>query len=87
MDSTMGYFPAKYDIKSPNHVVLKIGKGKWPDYMDNAVLQRTPAMYHQGGAPILEKYLVNPKIKVTPLRVPPRNEYDDIACEWDLKLE
>jgi hypothetical protein len=31
--------------------------------------------------------LVNPKITVTPLRVPPRNEYDDVDCEWDLKLE
>lgn len=87
MDSTMGYFPAKYDIKNPNHVVMSIGKGKLPVYLENAVLQRTPPMYHQGGAPILEKYLVNPKIKVTPLRVPARNEYDEINCEWDLKLE
>jgi hypothetical protein len=87
MDSTMGFFPAKYDVKSPNHVVMKIGKGKWPAYMENAMLQRTPPMYHDGGKPILEKYLVNPKIKVTPLRVPPRNEYDDIDCEWELKIE
>ena len=42
-------------------------------------------MYHEGGQPILEKYLVNPKIKVTPLRVPPRNADDDIDCEWELK--
>ncbi|MDM8001204.1 MAG: hypothetical protein QUS33_14750, partial [Dehalococcoidia bacterium] len=86
MDSTMGFFPAKYDIKSPNHVILKIGKGTWPAYMDNPVVQRTPPMYHAGGQPILEKYLVNPRIKVTPLRVPPRNEYDDIDCEWELRL-
>ena len=87
MDSTMGYFPAEYDIKGPNHVVVKIGRGNWPDYMEKPNLQRTPPMYHQGGLPILEKCLVNPKIKVTPVRVPPRNEYDDIDCEWDLRLE
>lgn len=73
-DSTMGYFPAKYDIKSPNHAVMSIGKGKLPDCLENAALQRTPPMYHRGGAPILEKYLVHPKIKVTPLRVLARRE-------------
>ena len=44
-------------------------------------------MYHEGGKPIMEKYLVNPKIKVTPVRLPPRNEYDDIDCEWELKID
>ncbi len=87
MDSTMGYFPAKYDIKSPNHVIVKIEKGSTPDYLDNAGIPRTPPMYHQGGVPIMEKYLVNPKIKVTPVRVPLRNEYDDVDCEWELRLE
>jgi hypothetical protein len=37
--------------------------------------------------PIMEKHLVNPKIKVMPLRLPPRNEYDDVDCERDLKIE
>ena len=41
-----------------------------------------PKLLHK----ILEEYLVNPKIKVTPLRLPPRNEYDDIDCGWELKL-
>jgi hypothetical protein len=83
----MGYFPTKYEIKSPNHVIMSIGRAPTPDFLDNAVIQRTPPMYHAGGKQIMEKYLVNPKIKVTPLRLPPRNEYDDIDCEWDLKIE
>jgi hypothetical protein len=87
MDSTMGYFPARYDIKSPNHVIMTIGRAPTTGFLDNAVVQRTPPMYHAGGKPVMEKYLVNPKIKVTPLRLPPRNEYDDIDCEWDLKIE
>jgi len=86
MDSTMGYFPAKYDIRSPNHVIVRIEKGSTPDYLDNATIPRTPPMYHQGGGPVMERYLVNPKIKVTPLRLPPRNEYDDVGCEWELRL-
>jgi len=86
MDSTIGLFPAKYAIKSPNHVIMRITKGRTPDYLENAEPKRTPPMYHEGGGPIMEKYLVNPKIKVTPLRLPPRNDDDDIDCEWELKL-
>lgn len=87
MDSTMGYFPATYDIEGPNHVILRVGKGQWPDFMGQPNVQRTPPMYHQGGLPVLQKYLVNPRIRVTPLRVPARDEYDDIDAEWELSLD
>jgi hypothetical protein len=86
MDSTMGYLPATYDIKSPNHVIMRIGKGTTPDYLDNTPIPRTSPMYHEGGGPIMERYLVNDEIKVTPLRLPPRNESDDIDCEWEMRL-
>ena len=32
-------------------------------------------------------YYVNPKIKVTPLKLPPRKSPDEIACQWEFKLE
>ena len=84
--STTGLFPAKYDVKSPNHVIMRITKGLTPEYLDGAEPLRTPPMYHDGGRSIMEKYLVNPKIKVTPLRLPPRNDDDEIDCEWELAL-
>ena len=87
MNNALGFFPARYDIKSPNHVVMTISKGEAPDYLEGARPERTPPMYHAGGQGVLEKYLVNPKIKVTPLRVPPRNSSDDVDCEWELKIE
>jgi len=30
---------------------------------------------------------VNPKIKVTPLKRPPRKSKDEIACQWEFRLE
>ena len=33
------------------------------------------------------KYLNNPKIKVTPLKLPPRKSPDEICCQWEFKLE
>jgi len=87
MDNTMGLFPAEYEIRGPNHVVLTIKKGRTPDYLENAVPERTPPMYHDGGKPLMEKYLVNPRIKVSPLRLPPRNSNDDVDCQWELTIE
>lgn len=86
MDSTIGYFPATCHIEGPNHVRLRIRKGSLPDYLDQAVFPRTPPMYHLGGAPIMERCLVNPEIKVTPLRLDPRGEDDDVLCEWELTM-
>jgi len=31
--------------------------------------------------------LFNPKIKVTPLKLPPRKSKDEIACQWEFKME
>lgn len=32
-------------------------------------------------------HLFNPKIKCTPLKLPPRKSKDEIACQWEFKLE
>jgi len=32
-------------------------------------------------------HAVNPKIEVTPLKRPPRQSKDEIACQWEFKLE
>jgi hypothetical protein len=29
----------------------------------------------------------NPKMKVTALKLPPRKSKDDVACQWEFKLE
>jgi len=32
-------------------------------------------------------HLFNPNIKVTPLKLPPRKSKDEIACQWEFKIE
>lgn len=34
----------------------------------------------------IENYLLNPKIEVTLLKLPPREYASDIPCQWELKL-
>ena len=29
----------------------------------------------------------NPNIKITPLKAPPRTDYNDMCCQWEFKLE
>jgi len=36
---------------------------------------------------VMKAYLVNPKVKVTPLKLPPRKERDEVACIWEFKIE
>jgi hypothetical protein len=36
---------------------------------------------------MLQTYLMNPKIKVTPLKLPPRKSQEEIACRWEFKME
>ena len=35
----------------------------------------------------MEKYLINPKIKVTPLKLAPRQSPDEPSCVWEFKME
>jgi hypothetical protein len=30
---------------------------------------------------------INPKMKVTPLKLPPRKSKDEIACQWEFRLD
>ncbi len=30
--------------------------------------------------------MINRKIRVTPLKLPPRNSPDEIACKWEAKM-
>src|SRR4030042_5074861 len=72
LDNTVGLYPAEYDIKSPNHVVMTVTKCRTLDYFEKAEPERIIPMCHQLEKPVIEKYLVNPKVKVTPLVLQPR---------------
>jgi hypothetical protein len=40
-------------------------------------------------APLYQKTAsyFNPRIKMSPLKLPPRQRSDEIACRWEIKLE
>lgn len=87
LDNTVGLYPADYDVRSPNHVVMTVMKCRTLDYFEKAEPDRIVPMCHHLEKPVIEKYLVNPKVVVTPLLLPPRKSPEDIACRWEFKLE
>ncbi|MCX5998081.1 MAG: DUF6125 family protein [Chloroflexi bacterium] len=87
LDNTVGLYPAEYDIRGPNHVVMTIMKCRTLDYFEKSEPERIEPMCRHLEKPVIEKYLVNPKVKVTPLVLPPRQNPEDIACRWEFTLQ
>jgi len=85
-NTTGGLFPCEYDIKNPNHVVLTVQKCRSLEFFEAHQPERIYHVCHVNEKQVMEKYLVNPDIKVTPLKLPPRQSPDDVACQWEFKL-
>jgi len=87
LDNVMGLYPAEYEVIDDNHVIMTVVKCRALDYFEKAEPERIVPMCHHLGKSVIEKYLVNPRIKVTPLVLPPRKSPEDIACKWEFKIE
>ena len=88
LDNTMGnLYGAQYDIKSPNHVILTISNCRSLRYYEKQDPEMIQFFCHVLEGKIMEKYFLNPKLKVTPLKLPPRKNPEDISCQWELKIE
>ena len=82
-----GLFPVEYDIKDPNDVVVTITNCPALLALEKSAPERIVPMCHILEKATMEKYVLNPDVKVIPLKLPPRQSPDDIACQWEFKLE
>ena len=80
-------FGGEVDIKNPNHVIATTTKCITCEFLEQAAPEKIEYLCHVMEKPVMEKFLNNPKIKVTPLKLPPRKSPDDTFCQWELKLE
>jgi hypothetical protein len=86
-NTTGGLFPAEAKIINPNHVIWTIPRCRSLEFFEAKEPERIKHVCHINEKRIIERYLVNRKIKVTPLKLPPRKSPDDIACQWEFTLE
>jgi hypothetical protein len=88
LDNTIGKeYPSETKIISPNHVIVTVkqcaGLLDWEKSMPELI----EPVCHVLCPKVMEAYWVNPKIKITGLKVPPRKSPDEIACQWEYKIE
>jgi len=79
----------KYEFKNPNHAIYTVTYCPVLEGMEKEGEGREQFTCHEDHVKAIRLIAscFNPKIKVEPLKLPPRNSPDEIACQWELKLE
>lgn len=90
--ATGGQWVAKIDVKDTNDVLFTITRCATLEYFERHGQDvKTGGICGEGGLEehALAKYakFINPDIKIIPLKTPPRKSPDEIACQWEFKLE
>ena len=90
--SRQDMYDSTYDVKNNNHVILTIKTCPtllfWERHGNTKAIDICCSVGGVEDITIVEyANFINPDIKVTALKVPPRKSKDEIACQWDIKLE
>ncbi len=85
-NTTGGLYPAIPEIINENHVIWTIPKCRSLEFFEAKEPERIQQVCYKNEKVIIERYLINRKIKVTPLKLPPRNSPEDIACKWEFMM-
>lgn len=85
-------YPTQFKMEARNHGIFTIPRCISLEYLErtnrDAMIELVcgpNGIDHWGFQEIARYY--NPDIKVSPLKLPPRKSKDDIACQWEFKLE
>lgn len=85
----LGLFDIEWDLKNPNHGVFTVKKCRGLEFYEKEGKGFDYPLCHEVEPPTFTNtaHWTNPNIKVTPLKLPPRKSRDEIACQWEFKLE
>jgi len=77
------------DLKNPNHAVLTINHCPTLISIEKEGTGREKRICHEVDTRDfgIRAHFFNPKIKVIPLKLPPRTDYSDCCCQWEFKIE
>jgi hypothetical protein len=85
-NTTEGLFPIQLEVINPNHVIWTIPQCQSLRFFEAKCPERIKYVCYENEKRVIERYMINRKIKVTPLKLPPRKSPDDIACRWEAKM-
>ena len=86
-NTTGGLYPVEYDVRSDNHVILTVKQCRSLLFFESKAPERIEPICHGLERQVMAKYVANPRIKTTPLKLPPRKSPEEIACQWEFKIE
>jgi hypothetical protein len=87
MDTPIGpLFSADYDVKSDNHVIVKISQTGAHERPDWAAPELGVALAQGDWTARIQQALCNPAITVTPMGDVPKPGDASIDCAWELKI-
>ncbi len=85
-NTTGGLFPAQIEVINPNHIIWTIPRCRSLEFFEAKAPERIKYVCYENEKRVIERYLVNRKIKVTALKLPPRKGPNEIACKWEAKM-
>jgi hypothetical protein len=82
-------FDISWDLKNNNHGIFTMNRCKAVDYFEKQGDNRTMLAMCDLDLKAFGRIALffNPNMKVTALKLPPRKSKDDIACQFEFKLE
>jgi len=84
-----GIMDLEFDLKNNNHGIFTVKRCRALDYYERHYDNKTIEWFCKVIDGVeFENYahIFNPKIRLTPLKVPPRKTKEEIACQWELKI-
>jgi len=81
-----GLYPAEFEVINENHVRYTVRTCRSLDFFEKEAPERIEQVCWVNEPKMVQTYLVNPNIKVTPLKLPPRKSPDEIACMWEVTM-
>jgi len=82
-------YSIKYDIKDSNHVIGTVTHCATLERFEKGALGMIETLCHRVEVAAVEAQcqVLHPRMKVTPLKLPPRKSPDEIACQWEFRLD
>jgi len=82
-----GLFPTEYEFLDDNHAVMTVVQCRGLLAHERRAPEMIYHTCHVLEKVVLARQLINRGIRLRPLKLPPRDSYDDIACQWEMSLE
>jgi len=85
---TSDIYKASHEIINENHVILTMTHCGTLEMYEKKMPERIQTLCQTCEVPIMKGYCkgVNPDMRCEALRLPPRNNPKDIACQWEITL-